>query len=567
MIAQPDTLHTRCAPDSVAESTGCSALKPGLCGVDARFKLGVLVTVVGLNVGFARLELSLTLFGIGLVAALWSRVPPRRFLLFFLAPAWATLLVFIGFSIGFGRTPAAELGSFTVYTEGIRMGASAAARVACDMTWLAAVFLTTSFDEWVSALRWYRVPGVLVDTTAMAYRYAFQLYSEFGRMREAAQSRGGLHNFQESLRATAMILSQILLRAYDRSHRIQLSMMARGEFGAPAADEPISGSSEPCPNRCDITPRLEDESRPLLVCRDLSYSHGNARSLEGISLTVRPGEVVALCGPNGAGKTTLLRLVAGLLIPDRGDIAIDGVALDRNTRREAFRHTGLMMQDPSDQLFCTHVRDDVAYGPRHLGLEAAEIDRRVGVAMELMNVHPLTDRPIHSLSHGEMKRVALAGIIAMQPPLILLDEPTASLDPASARQLVELLEHLNRHHGYTLLVVTHDVQLAARIAHRIVILDRGRLVVDGPAARILQDRNLLENSRLEPPILTALFEKLQSEAGMDLDIPVTVEEAVGLLRTLLREVPRRQPHTQREPETAGAFPAACGGESSIPKDS
>lgn len=532
MTGRPGAMAASCSADPAAGLSACRPDRPGLCGVDARIKFGLLAAVVALNVGVARLELSLFLFASGLAAVFWSRLPPRRFLLFFLAPAWATLLVFLGFSIGFGRTPAVQLGPVVLTAEGLRLGASAAARVACDMTWLAAVFLTTSFDQMAAALRWYRVPTVLVDTAAMAYRYAFQLYNEFRRMREAAQSRGGFQSLRESLRSTALILSQVLLRAYDRSHRIQLSMMARGEFGAPAAEEPVREGADACPNRCDITPWRKDGTRPLLVCRDLSYSHDSGRSLEGVSLTVSPGEVVVLCGPNGAGKTTLLRLAAGLLTPDDGEIVVGGVPMDRVARRGAFRRVGLMTQDPNDQLFCTHVRDDVAYGPRHLGLDPAEIDRRVSVAMDLMNVHPLVDRPIHHLSHGEMKRVGLAGIIAMQPPLILLDEPTASLDPASARQLVDLLLHLNRHHGYTLLVVTHDVQLAARIAHRIVVLDRGRVVADGPAERILRDRALLERSRLEPPILTALFEKLRREAGLDVGIPVTVEDAVAAIRTM-----------------------------------
>ena len=150
----------------------------------------------------------------------------------------------------------------------------------------------------------------------------------------------------------------------------------------------------------------------------------------------------------------------------------------------------------------------MAYGPINLGLDADEVDRRVAAAMDLMEVSHLAHRPIHRLSHGEMRRVGLAGVIAMQPPLILLDEPTASLDPASTRHLIRLIRHLNSHHGYTLIMVTHDINIASMIATRVVILDQGEIVADGTPREILTDRALLENSRLEPPLLTRLFQEL-----------------------------------------------------------
>jgi cobalt/nickel transport system ATP-binding protein len=151
--------------------------------------------------------------------------------------------------------------------------------------------------------------------------------------------------------------------------------------------------------------------------------------------------------------------------------------------------------------------------------------------MDLMEVTHLADRPIHRLSHGEMKRVGLAGLIAMRPPLILLDEPTASLDPASANHLVHLIQHLNSHHGYTPIVVTHDINLAAMIASRIIILNEGEIVADGVPRDILSNKQLLESVRLEPPILTQLFQQVFSDQSRNQQIPVTVEEAIRLLRS------------------------------------
>jgi cobalt/nickel transport system ATP-binding protein len=164
-------------------------------------------------------------------------------------------------------------------------------------------------------------------------------------------------------------------------------------------------------------------------------------------------------------------------------------------------------------------------------LAEQEVARLVKTSMELMEVEHLAQRPIHRLSYGEMKRVGLAGLIALRPPLILLDEPTASLDPASGQHLVRLITHLNSHHGYTFVVVTHDINLASVIASRIIVLNDGRLVADGPPRRILTDESLLMDSRLEPPILTKLFQRLNGESESTNGIPITIDEAADLLQT------------------------------------
>jgi cobalt/nickel transport system ATP-binding protein len=162
-------------------------------------------------------------------------------------------------------------------------------------------------------------------------------------------------------------------------------------------------------------------------------------------------------------------------------------------------------------------------------LDDQEVQRLVNTAMELMEVEHLAPRPIHRLSYGEMKRVGLAGLIAMRPPLILLDEPTASLDPASGRHLVRLIQHLNSHHGYTFVIVTHDINLASVIATRIIVLNEGHLVADGPMRQILTDEKLLTDSRLEPPILTRLFQRVMKTSDSGNGIPITIEEAANLL--------------------------------------
>ncbi len=503
----------------------------GLHSWDPRIKLALLIMAIGLNVIAAKLWLSIGLFGISLVMVILSNIPYRLFTFFFFAPAWATLVVFVGFSAGFGITPIFSLGPLTFYREGVVQGLSAASRVACDMSWMAAVFLTTPFAKVLDALNWFKIPNVLINVIATAYRYAFLLFDEFFKMRDAARAKGGFRNYRIALRSTAMILTQVILRAYDRANRIQESMTARGESARSERQPSFKTEAATCPNKCDITPQVVNQNEPVLRCEAASYAFAGGKTLHNISLSVDSGELVVLCGPNGAGKTTLLKLFSGILSPQEGNIYLCGNRLDRKSRYDAFQYVGMMAQDPNDQLFCTHVREDIAYGPTNLGLPPAELDRLVTTAMSLMEVSHLANRPIHRLSYGEMKRVGLAGLIAMQPPLLLLDEPSASLDPAITRHLVKLIKHLNSHHGYTLIIVTHDINLASLLAKRIIILNDGQIAADGTPRQILTDDQLLKSARLEPPILTLLFKQFLENSTNKNQIPVTTAEALEVLKS------------------------------------
>jgi len=511
----------------------------GLHSWDPRIKLALLVTAIGLNVVAAKLWLSVGLFSVSLAMVILSHIPYRLFALFFLAPAWATLVVFVGFSAGFGITPIFSLGPLTFYHEGVLQGLSAASRVACDMSWMAAVFLTTPFAKVLDALKWFKIPLVLINVIATAYRYAFLLFDEFFKMRDAARSKGGFRNYRIALHTTAMILTQVILRAYDRANHIQESMTARGESGHSEMRSSFKSESTECPNNCDITPQVVDPNVPVLRCEGVSFAFADGRTLDNISLSVDRGELVVLCGPNGAGKTTLLKLFSGILSANEGKISLCGHLLDRKSRSDAFQYVGMMAQDPNDQLFCTHVGEDIAYGPTNLGLPKEEIDRLVTTAMSLMEVSHLANRPIHRLSYGEMKRVGLAGLIAMQPPLLLLDEPSASLDPATTRHLVKLIKHLNSHHGYTLIIVTHDINLASLLAKRVIILNDGHIAADGSPRKILTDDHLLKSARLEPPILTLLFKQFLKDSTNSDQIPVTTAEALELLKSYQSKVSKK----------------------------
>ena len=506
----------------------------GLHSLDARVKLVLLFTVVALNIYFARLWLSLALFSAGTILVLVSRIPMKLYLIFFIIPAWSTLIVVVGFTIGFGTTPIAHLGPATFYREGFDLGLAAAARVACDMAWLAAIFLTTPFNSLLNALKWFKVPEVLLDTVAMGYRYVSLLFQEFTRMKNSARTRGGFQKYTLALVSTAKILAQVVLRAYDRAIRIQESMISRGASER-AADgietENRLPARDNCPNQCDVTPDYRSPEQPVLSCTGLTHHYGPVATVEDVSLSIGKNEIVVLCGPNGAGKTTLLKLFCGIYTPAKGEIFLEGQLLDKKMRNKAFRHTGFLCQDPNNQLFCTHVREDVSYGPANLNLPENEVEQLVETAMALTEISDLGDKPIHRLSCGQMKRVGLAGLIAMKPPLLLLDEPSASLDPAATRKFIHHLRHLNEHHGYTFVIVTHDMNLAARIAQRIIILDRGRVVADDTARNILTDEALLEKSRLEPPLLTRMFQQLLDNPLDREKIPLTIEEAVAYFKT------------------------------------
>jgi cobalt/nickel transport system ATP-binding protein len=229
--------------------------------------------------------------------------------------------------------------------------------------------------------------------------------------------------------------------------------------------------------------------------RDLSYVyHDGRQALRGINLDVRPGEKVALVGPNGAGKSTLLLHLNGILQGD-GAVRVLGREVTEPHLAHIRAQVGLVFQDPDDQLFSPTVFEDVAFGPLYAGLPEEEIRCRVGWALAQVGAQAYAERVSHHLSLGEKKRIAIASVLSMQPEILALDEPTAGLDPRTRRRLIELLQELSQ----TMLVATHDINMAAEILPRTVILDEGRMVADGPTDELLRDAALMEAHGLEVP--------------------------------------------------------------------
>ena len=234
---------------------------------------------------------------------------------------------------------------------------------------------------------------------------------------------------------------------------------------------------------------------PIIEIQDLHYTYPNGqKALQGINLAVFAGEKVALVGPNGAGKSTLLLQLNGIL-QGKGQVRIAGLELNKRTLRRIRGLVGLVFQDPDDQLFSSTVFEDVAFGPLYMGLPEEEVRRRVKEALQAVGLEGFENRVPHHLSQGQKKRVAIATVLAMEPHILALDEPTSELDPRTRRALIRLLQDLPQ----TLLVATHDMRLVATLCERTVILDEGQIVADGPTAELLADEPLLERHGLESP--------------------------------------------------------------------
>ncbi len=237
----------------------------------------------------------------------------------------------------------------------------------------------------------------------------------------------------------------------------------------------------------------------ILAARGVGFRHPGVRVLDDVDLEIFAGERMALLGANGSGKSTLLRLLAGAIRPSAGRLDFDGspFSYSRRGRNHLRQRVQLVLQDPDDQLFATSVAADVSYGPVNQGLPDDEVRVRVAEAMAAAEITDLADRVPHQLSYGQRKRVALAGALAMRPDVLLLDEPTAGLDPAATRTLLDTLGALHDR-GVAVVMATHDIDVAWAFAARAAVLVDGS-VVTGDAADVLVDADLVTRARLSLP--------------------------------------------------------------------
>jgi cobalt/nickel transport system ATP-binding protein len=234
----------------------------------------------------------------------------------------------------------------------------------------------------------------------------------------------------------------------------------------------------------------------VLQVRDLHFSyHDGMSALRGVSLQLCEGDKVALVGPNGAGKSTLMLHLNGILSAQKGEVAVGGRRLTRDNLPAIRALVGLVFQNPDDQLFSPTVFEDVAFGPLHMGLPMDEIESRVHAALEAVHMSAFRDRLSHHLSVGEKKRIAIATVLSMDPHILVLDEPSAGLDPRGRRTLINLLRDL----PITMLVSTHDMKLVQELFPRTIVMDEGQIVADGRTKDILENEALLTAHGLEKP--------------------------------------------------------------------
>lgn len=261
-----------------------------------------------------------------------------------------------------------------------------------------------------------------------------------------------------------------------------------------------------------------------------TYRDG-AEALRGLSICVEKGERVALLGPNGAGKSTLLLHLNGINIPQRGNVRIMGREVDSKSEKWVRTKVGLVFQDPDDQVFSSTVWDDVAFGPKNMGLGRDETASRVRDALEAVGMTGFEQKPPYHLSYGQKKRVAIAGVLAMGPEIIVLDEPMAFLDPKGKDTLLDILNSMHGH-GRTIIIATHDVDFAVEWADRIIILKDGTVLAQG-GPELLRNQRLVEEARLRLPVVSRLFKMIPGLRSGPL--PLTISEAADIINSVMDE--------------------------------
>lgn len=265
-----------------------------------------------------------------------------------------------------------------------------------------------------------------------------------------------------------------------------------------------------------------------LSTKNLSYTYPDGtHALKNINMEIYKGQKVAIMGSNGAGKSTLFSHFNGLTKPTSGHVEVDGKAIkyDRDTLLEVRQKVGIVFQDPNDQLFAPTVKEDVAFGPMNLGLDYEEVERRVDEALTMVGMEQYMDKTPHHLSGGQQKRVAIAGIIAMRPEIMILDEPTAGLDPEGVEKVLDILDNLNKE-GMSIVISSHDIEMVNEFAEKIFVLNNGEILESGDKHEIFSNKELLKKAHLKAPITTEILYTLK-EKGYNVDTTkISIDEVV-----------------------------------------
>ena len=265
-----------------------------------------------------------------------------------------------------------------------------------------------------------------------------------------------------------------------------------------------------------------------LSTKNLSYTYPDGtHALKNINMEIYKGQKVAIMGPNGAGKSTLFSHFNGLTEPTSGHIEVDGKAIkyDKDTLLEVRQKVGIVFQDPNDQLFAPTVKEDVAFGPMNLGLDYDEVEKRVTEALTMVGMEQYMNKTPHHLSGGQQKRVAIAGIIAMRPEIMILDEPTAGLDPEGVEKVLDILNNLNKE-GMSIVISSHDIEMVNEFAEKIFVLNEGEILESGDKHEIFSNKELLKKAHLKAPITTEILYNLK-EKGFNVDTTkISIDEVI-----------------------------------------
>ncbi|MCX7923589.1 MAG: ATP-binding cassette domain-containing protein [Clostridia bacterium] len=273
----------------------------------------------------------------------------------------------------------------------------------------------------------------------------------------------------------------------------------------------------------------------ILEVRNLSfYYEKDKQILKNIYMKIERGSFIALLGANGCGKTTLVQQLNGLLKPTGGEVLLKGTNLEKLSDKQIFSKIGLVFQNPDDQLFAFTVYEDVAYGAINLGIKGDELKDRVESALRLLNIYDLKDREIHKLSFGQKKRVAIAGILAMKPEILVLDEPTAGLDPMTTSNLMKTLKNIQKDEGVTIIISTHEVDIVPVNCDYVYVLNKGQVAVQGTPLQVFKSKSVLRESNLRLPRIGHLMEILKEKDKIDIDSSaMTISGARRVIMALL----------------------------------
>ncbi len=280
----------------------------------------------------------------------------------------------------------------------------------------------------------------------------------------------------------------------------------------------------------------------LIKLSNVSFVYPDGtQALTDVDLSVRAGEKVAVLGANGAGKSTLFQLFNGLLNPERGIVTVKGRVVEKACVKEVRRLIGMVFQDPDDQLFSSTVRQEIAYGLINLGVAGNQLEPAVARALKIVGLSGYENKSPFNLSGGEKKRVALASVLAMRPDVLVLDEPTASLDPLGAARIIKLLNGINRELGITLVFATHDVDIVPLLAGRVYVMDKGRIKLEGATAEVFERKDVIRACNLRLPRVAHLAELLERDGSCRFSgLPLTIGQA----RKILLKYTQKKAHTE-----------------------